>query len=1217
MKKTVNSLLLWGLSLCVLMTMMMSVLSLPLAAEEVPLLAASPSEIDNSFLSLDQYIGLGFSLGSAAASDRNPDAHPFQYVPSYELQEVKYGWSNPQVIAVMLSSPYWDELDYGADMNAAGGTSFLISSGVETGSSGTLDLSLGLSFSASATAEVFGNGGEVGAELKAALAQAIEVQSSKATVTTLTYQAGAGEDHVALALFPVATYHYRYGAKDDIYVNVQLEPISTVTTLDNYNRVLREYNATQTEDIKKLPMIDMSYIRPQYTVGDPSTGFLSASDIPDCLLFENGKLIAADKSVAPENNRLVGDVYVSSDTYSVSVGNADTGAESSLEVSSSNGRRHSLGVMLDAGIYGQLSEGVDIGVVETSFSQRLTVSGSLGVSLSHAALNTDSVTYSMDFIDLPASAQTGVTSAGVAKSDYAFNAKLAVWTPHTVGSNVVCAPSIIGSIVEFADLNAMPLCLPDDLYVSQTSDSSVTLAWHNPEYTVDPYNKRKPATYEIVALASGSGSPAYTTIGSVSADSESYTVSGLSPNTSYTYLLRASDGNGRYSAYGPSVTADTNSKNGPIITGQPADAVFAVGDQPVFSIDVQKVHDGDALSYNWYTLETTRYGSSWKFVCEKTDNTFNAAYFDPNGVITPSNRFDLHGTIYRCVVVESCGGSTVATTSNAVSLSVVSSFKIKTYDELRDVALTIQKGSKTAAGAQYILVEDITCPSDEAWNVPIGSSNIPFTGTFDGQGHTISGLNGHVSTSSAFGLFGVLDGATVQNLHLKNADLRAGDAHVGGICGNAYNAHIVNCTVSGKVGGSAGEGGGIVGGICGSAYNGTVIEKCINYSYLETQADATGGICGVSYGTVSNCANQGNFYINCPYFDHMPTTTYAGGIVGRVYGGNGAVSHCYNVGTFTYVPSYAHLVNDQMICNGGTVTNCYFLSGGAASACKTAEQFASGEVTFLLNSGVTDGTQVWYQNVDNGLPSDNYPTLVDNGSNTVYVISEIDKTYSNSSQIMGEALLQHTDIRSYRPLMHDSGHVSNQSVVSIGNALVDNQHKIITLYVPRGEKRVGLLKHQGANGALGTLTLQGEYPILKKTIAQLLNSDEPEPAVYTDANGCIFVCLPHDGSAIPELTVRYVTNAAKEQGITYTLRIECIDAATFESLDSETIQTLSESDPDYAVLHGNDSAPTTGTSSQTGDSPDTGDTTHALVWFAMACAALCATVACVRKRTTI
>lgn len=1219
MKKATKRALLWIASIAVLATMVPA-FSLSFAAEEVPALSASLFESGNSFLTLDQYTGLGFSLGSAAVNDRNPDAHPLQGNPLFELQEVKYGWSNPQVIAVMLSSPYWNELNYGTDMNAAGSTSFLISSGVETGESETLDLALGLSISASATAEVFGNGGEIGAELKTALTQAVEIQSSKATTTTLTYQAGAGEDHVALAVFPVATYRYIYdanGEKEEVYTNVQLEPTSTVTTLANYNRVLHEHNAAQTEETKKLPMIDMSYIRPQYTVGDPSTGFLSASDIPGCLLFENGKLIAADESIAPENYRLVGDVYVSSDTYSVSVGNADSGAESSLEVSSSSGHSHSLGVMLDAGIYGQLSEGFDIGVVEVSASQRLTVSGSLGMAVSHATLNTESVAYSMGFIDLPASAQTGVTGAGVAKSDYAFNAKLAVWTPHTVGSHVPCAPSIIGSIVEFTDPDAMPLYLPDDLHVAQVTDSSVTLAWHNPEFTADPFNKRKPTVYEIVAMASGSGSPAYTTVGSVSADSESYTVAGLSPDTTYTYLLRASDGNGRYSAYGPSVTVDTNGTGGPSITGQPVDTVFAVGDQPLFSIDVQKTNDSHTLSYNWYILETTRYGCSWKFICEKTDNTFNAAYFDPNGVITASNRFDLDDTIYRCVVVENGGGSAVAVTSNAVTLSIVTSFRITSYDELRDVALKIQKGSKTAAGGQYTLVNDITCPTDEAWTVPIGSSSVPFTGTFDGQGHTINGLNAGVSTQPAFGFFGVLDGATVQNLHLTNANLRAGDAHVGGICGKAYNTHIVNCTVSGAVGGSAGEGGGVVGGICGSAYDGTVIEKCINYSDLDTQADATGGICGVSYGTVRGCANQGDFRINCPYFDHMPTITYVGGIVGRVYGANGAVSHCYNVGTTTYVPSYAHLINDQMLCNGGTVTDSYFLSGGASSACKTAEQFASGEVAYLLNNGVTDGTQAWYQNIDNGLTADPYPTLVNNDSNTVYILSESDKTYSNSSLITGDFLLQHADVRSYRPLMHDSGIPSDQSVVSIGNARVDNQRKIITLYVPQNEKRVGLLKHQGADGARGVLTLQGAYPVLDKTITQLLNSGEAEPAVYTDANGCVVICLPDDGSALPELTIRYAANAMSEQATIYTLRIERVDAAVFESLGATTVETLSQADPDYAVLHGSDSATTTTTPSQTGVSPETGDATRALAWLAMACAALCTIVMCARKKKTV
>lgn len=66
--------------------------------------------------------------------------------------------------------------------------------------------------------------------------------------------------------------------------------------------------------------------------------------------------------------------------------------------------------------------------------------------------------------------------------------------------------------------------------------------------------------------------------------------------------------------------------------------------------------------------------------------------------------------------------------------------------------------------------------------------------------------------------------------------------------------------------------------------------------------------------------------------------------------------------------------------------------GGNESLAKTAGEFKSGEEAYLLNREVTDGTQVWYQNIDNGKTPDDYPVL-DNTHGTVYRLS--DGTYSN------------------------------------------------------------------------------------------------------------------------------------------------------------------------------------------------------------------------------
>src|SRR5699024_659296 len=82
----------------------------------------------------------------------------------------------------------------------------------------------------------------------------------------------------------------------------------------------------------------------------------------------------------------------------------------------------------------------------------------------------------------------------------------------------------------------------------------------------------------------------------------------------------------------------------------------------------------------------------------------------------------------------------------------------------------------------------------------------------------------------------------------------------------------------------------------------------------------------------------------------------------------------------------------------GTITNCYYQSEETTSTQegatpKTADQFSSGEVAYLLNGSSSD-SPVWFQNLDNGRPRDDYPVL-DSSHGTVYCIEEDPVRYSN------------------------------------------------------------------------------------------------------------------------------------------------------------------------------------------------------------------------------
>lgn len=135
----------------------------------------------------------------------------------------------------------------------------------------------------------------------------------------------------------------------------------------------------------------------------------------------------------------------------------------------------------------------------------------------------------------------------------------------------------------------------------------------------------------------------------------------------------------------------------------------------------------------------------------------------------------------------------------------------------------------------------------------------------------------------------------------------------------------------------------------------------------------TGGICSNNYGTIQNCTYAGT----------INSQNSAGGICGINYG---TVENCYTTGTVNSQNSAGGICGS----NSGTITNCYWLEGtcptgighgnGEATS-KTKEQFASGEVTYLLQNGQT--TQTWGQT----LGTDNLPVLTTDEARKVYAYS--------------------------------------------------------------------------------------------------------------------------------------------------------------------------------------------------------------------------------------
>ncbi len=175
----------------------------------------------------------------------------------------------------------------------------------------------------------------------------------------------------------------------------------------------------------------------------------------------------------------------------------------------------------------------------------------------------------------------------------------------------------------------------------------------------------------------------------------------------------------------------------------------------------------------------------------------------------------------------------------------------------------------------------------EGW-VPIGGESqfdgSPFTGHFNGGGHTISGLYSD-SGGNYTGLFGVTSGAAIQNLQLANIDLTGNT--VGGLAGYSFNSSLTGCCVTGTVNGESPSG-----GLVGILYGGSVSD-C--YAIVDVSAvNSPGGLAGglSNGGTINNCYAAGTVPItaSCPDI---------GGLVGVTYGGIAVIvnSSYYNCQT--------------------------------------------------------------------------------------------------------------------------------------------------------------------------------------------------------------------------------------------------------------------------------------------------------------------------------
>ena len=253
-------------------------------------------------------------------------------------------------------------------------------------------------------------------------------------------------------------------------------------------------------------------------------------------------------------------------------------------------------------------------------------------------------------------------------------------------------------------------------------------------------------------------------------------------------------------------------------------------------------------------------------------------------------------------------------------------YLLANYDDLLWFAGQVNNQGRTDICAK--LTADIVATG--TWT-PIGTPEKMYTGDFNGDGYTISGLTLNNTEQSCVGLFGKVDsGSHIHHVGVTNCNF-SGDTFVGAICGDFAAGSIEYCFCSGSVKAASDAAGGIV----GSCYTNASIMYCHTSCSVSTNPGNYGGICGALYGTIGYIAVRTGC---CDKFSGC-------------FGPNAVIK---------------------------------FESEGSILSAPTIKDFSSsafynGELCWWLNKETIDGTQAWYQDVSNTnslpKPSNRYPTL--------------------------------------------------------------------------------------------------------------------------------------------------------------------------------------------------------------------------------------------------
>ena len=938
------------------------------------------------------------------------------------------GYSSPTLFSVVQVPPYYKE-------NNSAEVSFTVEHSNETGWTGNWGVggNFGVSY----------EGEKLHADLSV-VAQYVGACSDTVSYSkTTTLNLYTDTDYAISLVIPVLICTYDVwdphanngeGEWSQMSTAQQLEPAFSALSVDEYNALV----ATLTDEEQKAaaPKLDLL---PPSSAGDPY-GYIDNMD--DLLTAVSGLEIPSDEVEDTE-------LMVNTDAES---------KENTISVTKNHEEEHGLDISLDATIKYKLvgvfwGGGVSMGGGFTHISSNsdgisFDVSYNATQSKNTALIDPDSSYFYEQYRDSNGKL-IGSNIVHYQPADYYYYTRSVAYPSDKLTKDIDQEDFeykrnkvYILSYCTY-DFGGTPPELPEYFgvqSVESTDDEaySVTLAWknkvRNKERKADAYNIYvKSINADTVELVNKEGP--------IFSDTKSnfvmtYKIDGLKKLSSdYVFYIAAADVE--------NTTGVNNSKvinvyegilsqpvkvnldnlfntDGVIITKQPENFYAShIGVEATFSVEAEDIYgQAEKLYYHWQTYNSV--SGEWETADNNKSSARNMYVFDTTE--------DSVGKPIRCLVTKNSSGATNHTaTTDVVTVTLNHTHKfsdngfcnqcgqyqpaVLTSDGVYEIKnggnlfwfASLVNGDNTHAdfdkqntGAKAVLTKDIDLESRE-WT-PIKD----FSGTFDGQNHTIGGLK-ITETPHDTGLFRSVYG-TIKNFTVEGEIIISADGdYIGGVVGYADGATIENVASYVNISNTAGElhhVGGVIGYI---ANKDTFVDKCVYYGTVNVKNshDCIGGIVGYtgSGARINNCANHGTVSAS-------KEGAYVGGILGYVNNTNSTLKNCYSYGKVSdgssekycgaiigwarnYTP--ANIDNNYYLDTASTLAFGSDSKSGAAATSKNADDFRSGEVAYLLNHKVTDGTQVWYQNIDNGKTPDDYPVFE---GGTVYYL-EYKDSYSN------------------------------------------------------------------------------------------------------------------------------------------------------------------------------------------------------------------------------